>query len=422
MRVERGALNYARGLARLPRVGVTVKAALDEFSVEDWARRLRTQPSGTVRDGGASIALRQLDVAARRLRWSGRTFDNLRLEALQRDGRWMAQVRSAQVAGRVTLPVDRGSPEPLVAKLEHLDLQVGHDKGATMDARELPPLSVTVKALRFGNFEFSDVRLETSRMKNGLRLRELELSAPYFEGRAQGAWYVGDAAQKSRFDLVLDSNNLGELLRRWDLQHSMRDGIAHVEARLDWPDAPARFDLARLSGQASLRITGGRLRGLDPGPGRLLGLFNLGAIQRRLSLDFSDLFRTGFSFDTMGGDLAFRDANMYTDNTLIDGPAALIKITGRTGLVTHDYDQRVVVVPKIMSGLPLAGVLLGGPAVGAALFMAEKVLGELNGGVDEADGIVYTVTGPWETPRIKMVDKPRPASEPRRKFPATIRR
>jgi len=426
MRIERGALNYARGLARLPRVGVTVKAALAEFSVEDWARQLQAETPGTVRNGDASLALRQLDVAARRLRWSGRTFDNLRIEALQRNGRWMAQVSSTQVAGRIVLPADRGSPAPLVANLEHLDLQAGqdagHDKGVAMDARELPPLRVTAKALRIGKFEFSDMRLETTRMKNGMRVRKLELSAPDFEGRVQGAWYVGEAAQKSRFDLVLDSDNLGELLQLWDLQHSMRDGIAHVEARLDWPDAPARFDLARLSGQASLRVTDGRLRGLDPGPGRLLGLFNLGAIQRRLSLDFSDLFRTGFSFDTMAGDLAFRDANMYTDNTVIDGPAALIKITGRTGLVAHDYDQRVVVVPKIMSGLPLAGALLGGPAVGAALFVAEKVLGELDGGVDEADGIVYTVTGPWETPRIKMVDTPGPASEPKQKFPATIRK
>ncbi|MBA2491728.1 MAG: TIGR02099 family protein, partial [Gammaproteobacteria bacterium] len=361
MRIERGALSYARGLARLPRVGVTVKAAFAEFSVEDWARQLQAETPGTLEKGGASISLRQLDVAARRLRWSGRTFDKLRIEALQRNGRWMAQVRSAQVAGRVVVPADRDSPAPLVANLEHLDLQAGqdagHGTGAAMDARELPPLRVTAKALRIGEFEFSDARLETSRMKNGLRVRKLELSAPNFEGRAQGAWYVGEAAQKSRFDLVLNSDNLGELLQRWDLQHSMRDGIAHVEARLDWPDAPARFDLAHLSGQTSLRVTDGRLRGLDPGPGRLLGLFNLGAIQRRLSLDFSDLFRTGFSFDTMAGDLAFRDANMYTENTVIDGPAALIKITGRTGLVAHDYDQRVVVVPKIMSGLPLAGAL-----------------------------------------------------------------
>jgi uncharacterized protein YhdP len=320
------------------------------------------------------------------------------------------------------MPVDMTSGAPLVANLRHLYLETVNGAASAMDPRKLPPLRVTSQALRIDGFEFNGLHLETARLRDGMQVRKLELSAPDFKGQAQGRWRVGEAGHHSSFDFALDSGDLGEILRRWDLQHSVRNGVARVEAHLAWPDAPGRIDLAGLSGRAQLRVEDGRLREINPGAGRLLGLFNLGAISRRLSLDFSDLFRTGFSFDTMTGDLRFHDANMYTDNLVIDGPAAQIKITGRTGLVARDYDQRVVVVPEIMSGLPLAGVLLGGPAVGATLFVAEKVFDELEDpGIDEADGMLYTVTGPWEKPRINPAETRAQTAQPSKKFPYTIR-
>ena len=46
-------------------------------------------------------------------------------------------------------------------------------------------------------------------------------------------------------------------------------------------------------------------------------------------------------------------------------------INGKTSLIEQTYDQRFSVTPKLTGGLPVAGALLGGPVVGAAIILAE---------------------------------------------------
>ena len=74
-----------------------------------------------------------------------------------------------------------------------------------------------------------------------------------------------------------------------------------------------------------------------------------------------------------------------------------------------------------MSGLPIAGALLGGPIVGAALFVAERLIKELGPDIDEASGIVYTVTGTWEDPKIKLITPPQQKPQAQRNFPYNLR-
>jgi hypothetical protein len=66
--------------------------------------------------------------------------------------------------------------------------------------------------------------------------------------------------------------------------------------------------------------------------------------------------------------------------------------------VDQDLDQLVTVTPKVTASLPIAGAVAGGPAVGAAVFLAQKVLGKR---VDRVTNITYTVNGPWDNPHIE---------------------
>ena len=127
----------------------------------------------------------------------------------------------------------------------------------------------------------------------------------------------------------------------------------------------------------------------------MLNLFSLNSLQRRLSLDFTDLTKEGFSFDRMKGTFVLTDGNAYTDDFVIEGSSAIIKISGRTGLVSHDYDQLIEVTPQVSSGLPLAGAIAGGPAVGAAVYLAEKLVGD---NFNRMAQVNYKVTGSWENP------------------------
>jgi uncharacterized protein YhdP len=98
----------------------------------------------------------------------------------------------------------------------------------------------------------------------------------------------------------------------------------------------------------------------------------------------------------------------YTQDLMLQAPSAQIAIAGRTGFVSRDYDQLVTITPLVSSNLPIAGVLAGGPAVGAALFVAERLFGER---MNRLARYQYQVTGSWDDPRMERLDPtPRPAT------------
>jgi uncharacterized protein (TIGR02099 family) len=424
LRLARGELRVNCGKASLPRQGVKVRAKLPGFSLSDWRPwfdRASIDASGT---RGEQLPLRSIEAKLGRLEWSGQLFKDVRLTIRQSGRYWLAQVDSPQIQGAIAAPLEMGSNSLLVANLKRLTLATTtiRRRAKPIDPRRLPPLRVTIQALRIDDLVFDQVRLKTTRIKEGMRVNELRVSAPDFHGQAQGDWRVTKAGQqRTKVYAVLESADLGSVLRAWDLVHSIREGEARFEAHLAWPGGPARPNLKRLKGRVKLRIDQGRLRDVDPGAARLIGLVNIDAISRRLVMDFSDLFRTGFSFDTIAGDLKVGDANVYTDNLRIKGPSAEVRITGRTGLRAKDLDQKMTVAPQIVSGLPVAGAILGGPAVGAIIFLAQKLAKQLGQDTNEGTAVTYTVKGSWNDPRIELVEPPPLPRQDQENFPYNLR-
>jgi uncharacterized protein YhdP len=156
-----------------------------------------------------------------------------------------------------------------------------------------------------------------------------------------------------------------------------------------------------------MNIKDGRFVDIEPGAGRVFGLLSINELQRRLRLDFSDLFKKGFTFDEISGDFQLSRGDAFTDNTVIKGPAARIAITGRTGLVRRDYEQLITVTPHLTSSLPLAGAIAN-PGVGAALFLAQKLF---ESQIDAITRYQYTVRGDWDKPVIERVSQLKPSQQ-----------
>jgi uncharacterized protein YhdP len=137
-----------------------------------------------------------------------------------------------------------------------------------------------------------------------------------------------------------------------------------------------------------------------------------------LSLDFSDFFQKGFAFNSARGDFIFNDGKARTDNLLINGPAAEIRVSGTTGFREMVYDQRVEVLPKAGGILPALGLLAGGPAGAAVGAMAQAVLQKP---LKQTTRVVYAVSGPWKDPQVKVIEKGpsrNPAATSKRDAPA----
>ena len=186
----------------------------------------------------------------------------------------------------------------------------------------------------------------------------------------------------------------------------VKDGETKLKMQAIWHGSPLDFSLADINGSLTMEIEKGRVLNIEPSAGRLFGLLSLQTLPRRLSLDFSDLFGKGFSFDQIEGTFTIESGNAYTNNLSMTGPSANIEITGRTGLIDKDYDQVVTVTPQVSDTLPLASALFGpiGVGVGAVIFLAGELFDTIPKQIDKILRYQYTISGSWDNPVVEKLD------------------
>ena len=219
---------------------------------------------------------------------------------------------------------------------------------------------------------------------------------------AIGDWLKGSRGQQSSFTATIDSGDIGDSLSKFGYVGTIKGGKGSGQVSAVWSGSPVDIDMKSLDGSVSLNLSKGQLLEVDPGAGRILGILSLQALPRRLTLDFSDLFGKGFSFDSIKGDFAVRQGNAYTDNLDMEGPAAQVKTVGRVGLASHDYDETVTVTPHLTSSLPVAVGIASGVAVGVAILLLQKIFEDQ---INEMTRVQYTITGPWAKPVVERLVK-----------------
>ncbi len=263
----------------------------------------------------------------------------------------------------------------------------------------LPPLHLAVADLRLGNSRLGEAHFESTPTSAGMRVSRMDMQSKDVRIRAQGDWNGTAQASRSQFTIDLASDNLGRMLDAFGYGGLISGGQnTHAVIAGSWPRAPSAFSLANLDGTMKVRVGEGRILDVQPGMGRLIGLFSLTQLPRRLTLDFGDVYKSGFGFNSISGTFKLAEGNANTDDLEIKGPAADIRMRGRTGLRAHDYDQIVDVTPHTGGALAVVGAVVGGP-IGAAAGLA------LSKGVNSAAHARYSITGSWTKPVITTISK-----------------
>jgi len=354
----------------------------------------------------------------------GRVFKDLQLQLHSSAQGLQVQASCPTLVGNLILP-DDPQRAGITANLKRLYWPAegaGSEPGtpaaavpmAAVDPASLPPLHLRVDDFHLGAARFGSANFQSTPIAGGLRIDQLDSHSPNVSMRAQGNW-MGDAQNnRTQMNIEFGAADLGRMLEALGYQNLVGGGrtVAHLDA--SWPGAPSAFALDALDGTLKIAVTEGRILEVKPGAGRLLGLFSIAELPRRLLFDFGDVFRKGMAFDSIRGNFTLGNGDAVTHDLEIRGPAADIKVDGRTGLRAHDYDQTVSVFPKVGSTLPLLGAVAGGP-VGAAAGLALQ--GLLGSGLAQASGTTYKVTGSWEKPLIVKIN-PAPAGSTARPPPA----
>ncbi len=387
--------------------GLYVRGNLARFDLSEWQALIKTYGEGSTNQTSASM-LRQVQLDVGTFEGFGTRIDNLGV-ALQRiPAGWLLGLDSGRVVGAVRLPDDDG--QPIAMDLTRLRLPAAgpvdpqapaRDALADIDPRGLPAMDIAVAEVLRGDELLGAGSLKIRPSPEGAVFSEIDLNLKGLKLGGEGGWNTSSTWYKGR----LEGENLADVLLAWGFAPSTTSEDFRLDVDSSWPGSPAYFSLNRLSGNLEARLRKGQLREVDGGAQalRVFGLLNFDSIGRRLRLDFSDLFSKGLSYDRIKAELKATDGVYVTSKPLtVAGPSSNLELDGRLDLVNDRIDAKLLVTLPVSNNLPLAALIVGAPAIGGALFVVDKLLGDK---VARFATVQYSVEGPWQSPKITF-DKP----------------
>ncbi len=402
-RPVRAAIGLGGKAGELPEEGqFVVTGSTSLFDLEGWLDLVVDKFSNEEEVGGLVLQSASLD--AGQVRIFDRLFENVGIEMQYEDTVISGEFDSADLNGKIRYYQNEAGSHSLTGEFERLIMPDPVTSGVTMETNpaDLPELRFYSKEFSYLGLDLGETRIEGYPVKNGFHLDSVDAKSPGLELSASGDWFRDEQGERSDFNVRITSESLGTVLEAMDISSAMQGGQTVVHFDAWWDGPPAAFALERLNGDMNLNIVQGNILTADPGAGRVLGLFSLTELPRRLAMDFRDVFNEGFSFDEATGTMQLENGNSYTDDLVLKSTVAEISIVGSTDLVAQTFDYEFSVRPGVSKALPVIGAIAGGP-VGAAAGVALQAL--LRDALGEAAEAKYTIRGPWEDPQVEPVEK-----------------
>ena len=296
---------------------------------------------------------------------------------------------------------------PIVLNLDSLKILTREETATNkissiITPNDMPVIEGKINNLYFNKMFLGKLDLKTSKSENSFNFDEILLSTKTMNLFSHGNWSYIRRQHKTNLDITLKSENVGEVLNNLGYSSIIDKGTANTISKLNWLGAPSQFSLKKLNGKIKLNIENGNIKNIDAGAGRLLGFVSLSALPRKLLGDFKDTFKSGYSFDVAKGSIELKKGNAYTNNFKVDSSVSKIRISGRTGLVDRDYNNRIKVIPDVGGGLAGIAALLVNLPAGVGFWLFDKLTGEK---IDEASSKMYQVSGNWDKPKIELIEK-----------------
>lgn len=271
-----------------------------------------------------------------------------------------------------------------------------------------PELDINIDKFYYNNTFIGKTELSTKNTNNAIVVNKLSFEKPGFRFKTQGRWEQSNNVNHSYFLTTVNSKSIANILEIFDYNiNSIEGDETNIVIDAYWSSDPLNISLHKMEGKLDINIASGSLKDVSSKAGRLLGLLSLNSLPKRLSLDFSDLFKKGFNFETIKGSFFIKKGLAYTDDLEINTPSVNIIISGYTDLIRETYDQVATVKPKISDMLPLSSIFFGpvGAGIGAAFFVAGKFFDDIPRGVNNVLQIIYTIRGSWEKPHIELLNR-----------------
>ncbi len=393
--------------------GYSIYGNLDYLDADAWrevANHLQdTNKPSSGNKSDLSLPIRKIGLNINTLDIFGRRINELKLQNKTPKDNLQFNVQSREIAGDVQwFAQDNGK---LVARLSNLiipEAAPAKSNGVPIAAplkeiakdfkklnQDYPALDITADNFEFDKKKLGGLELVAYPQNDNWIIQKLKLITPESTISADGQWNNWVRSPNTRLNVKWTINDLGKMLKRFGHDETIKGGEGELTGQLNWAGSPHEFNILNLNGDLEFEVHKGQILKVKPGVGRLFGLLSLQSLPRRLSLDFRDLFSSGFAFDKIDATVKIDHGILRSNDFEMSGPAADVKIQGETNIQKETQNLLVKVMPHISDSFSLAA-LAGGPLVGAVAFLAQKILKDP---LNKIASTQYQIVGTWDNPQ-----------------------
>ena len=379
--------------------------SLQQVNVDQWLSYLAKTSDQRAGGDAWQLPTERIELQVQELIFMSRMFTELTLVFQQLPNGILLEINGPAITGDIEISNDLDARGVIVdlRRLYWSDVVPEYLSDTESDDYRVPDLHIWIDDFRYEDIPLGSLRMESRQVADGMKIEQLATASDLLNINITGSWTSsGSGRGMSDFEIVMISENIAEFMKSVGFSAPISGAQTIMTMDVSWEGLPSQFDLSTMFGDLDIKIGSGEVVDSKPGIGRVLGLFSLTSLPRRLILDFRDVFAEGLRFESMEGSFKLSEGRAVTDGFIIAASSAEIIITGSTDFVEQNYDQLVTVKPEVGKTFPTIGAIAGGAVGAAAGFVVQGIFERA---LKDSTDIQYKVTGTWTEPEIVLLDE-----------------
>lgn len=338
----------------------------------------------------------RLDLSVGALDFLENRFNDFILHADKHGPEWNTSVASREVIGKIYW--NAAGKKKATARLKKLVVpaslsEADSTQNRKSESQNWPIIDLHADEFFYKNKLLGQLTLLAGQKEENWVIDQMEISHKHSVFTANGIWKNQKKPFPMQAKIRLTTSDIGKFLNRVGYPDRVARGEGNLEGHLSWEGKPFSIDFTTLSGQLKLTAKHGQFTKFKPGVSKLLGIFDLKALPRRLTFDFYDIFSQGFGFDDILGNVRIDHGIATFGDLEIAGSSAYLTVSGEINLDHETQSLRIKMFPSL-------GLVT--PVIGIASMIADLSLKDPFGKIMFNE---YAITGTWNEPLVEELSE-----------------
>ncbi|QIA64295.1 TIGR02099 family protein [Vibrio astriarenae] len=408
-----------------PIAGHTAQVRSPRFNLDEWMSISEQEATPQVKvvidelNTPAVPVPQRIDLDVKTLTFAKMDWHDVNFGARKKGSDWTVTLDSQQAKGRAKF--ENGTD--LSVSLEHLNIYVpGLDEALadeptlieSMDADQplisdadrqlhqaMPNIDLTIDDFWMQGYKLGKVNVDLHREGDTLDWKSIKIESGSNQIDISSQWTLTQDQSYTKLKVDIKGDNNSDVMERFGISSGIQQAPFELQGQTRWDGAPWSMKVDTLQGDARIKLGKGIISDVS-GAARLLGMFSLDSIIRKMQLDFTDVFDRGMAFNSITGNGQFRNGIFLTNDIKMDAIAGEMRIKGIANLNDQTVDAEVNFTPDITSGIPVLTAFAVTPQTALYVLAITTVVSPI---VEVFTQVNYEVKGPFDSPIVQEISR-----------------